>query len=41
MGLSCKPCGKMKSFFQKIDNELQKQKEALKPKKKKPEEKKT
>lgn len=34
MGITCKPIGKMKSIFQKVDNQINKEKELEKKKKK-------
>ena len=33
MGITCKPIGKQKSMMQKMENELEKQKKAMKVKK--------
>lgn len=35
MGLTCKPVGKMKRIMVKLNNELQREKEAIKAKEKK------
>ena len=34
MGITCKPIGKMKSIFQKVDNQINKERELEKKKKK-------